>query len=327
MEGRGFEVAPGLHRIEAPLGERYVACYLVVGGDTALLMDTGVTTSPEGSILPYAARIGLDAERIRWAIVSHCDVDHMGGDAALVAALPDVTLVAHAADRPLIEDVDRIIEERYREFAPAHDIDIDRETADWCHEVATAAPVGLAIEGPIPIELGGRRVEVIPTPGHSHGSISVWDETSGAALVSDAVLGDGVHLADGRPAFPPTYRYPTPYRTTIAALEQLDPAWLLTAHEPVMDRDAGRPFLALSRSFADRLEAAAIAELRQADTPRSTSELIDLLAPRMGSWDRSAWSSLAYELVGHLEELAAEGRVEGVPGRPVRWRLGREGGA
>jgi glyoxylase-like metal-dependent hydrolase (beta-lactamase superfamily II) len=327
MDGRGFEVAPGLHRIEAPLGERFVACYLVVGSDSALLMDTGIATSPQGSILPYATSIGLAPERIRWAIVSHCDVDHMGGDAALVAALPDVTLVAHAADRALIEDVERIIEERYREFVPEHGIDIDQATSDWCREVARSAPVGQVIEGPVPIELGGRRVEVIPTPGHSHGSISVWDEATGAALVSDAVLGDSVHLADGRPAFPPTYRYPGPYRGTIAALERLDPTWLLTAHEPVMDRDEGRAFLALSRAFADRLETAAIGELGRAAEPLTTWQLIDALAPRVGPWDRSAWTLLANELVGHLEELADAHRVERSGDRPVRWSLVREGGA
>ena len=107
MEGRGWEVARGIHRIEAPLGDRFVACYLVLGRETALLVDTGVATMPSGSILPYAEAIGLPPERIRWAVVTHADVDHMGGDAALAAAVPGVTLIAHEADRVLIEDVGR----------------------------------------------------------------------------------------------------------------------------------------------------------------------------------------------------------------------------
>ena len=175
-----------------------------------------------------------------------------------VAALPGVTLIAHEADRALIEDVDRIVDERYREFAPAHDIDVDAAMIAWCHEVAVAAPIGLSITGTVGIDLGGRRVEVIPTPGHSPGSISVWDVSTGAAMTSDAVLGSTLHLADGRPAFPPTYRLPGPYRATIAELERRAPTWLLTAHEPVMDAAAARAFLRESREFTDRLEAAVL---------------------------------------------------------------------
>ncbi len=194
----------------------------------------------------------------------------------------------------------------------------------WCHDVAVAAPVGLALTGPAWVDLGGRRVELFPTPGHSPGSLSVWDERTRAALTSDAVLGSTLHLADGRPAFPPTYRHPGPYRSTIGDLERRDPAWLLAAHEPVMDRAAGRAFLAESRGFADRLEAGALEALRERS--RSTRELIEVLAPQVGPWDRSAWVFLANGLVGHLEELAEQGVIDRQPGPPVRWRLVQEGG-
>ncbi len=318
MEGRGWEVARGLHRIEAPLGDRFVACYLVLGRDAALLVDTGVAPTPARSILPYAESIELAPDRIRWAVVTHADVDHMGGDAALAAAVPGVTLIAHEADRGLIEDVGRIVDERYREFAPDHDIDVEPAMIAWCHEIAAAAPIGLSITSTLRIDLGERQVEVFPTPGHSPGSISVWDASTGAAMTSDAVLGSTLHLADGRPAFPPTYRSPGPYRTTIAELERRAPTWLLTAHEPVMDAATAQAFLRESREFTDRLEAAALQELREGG-PLTTRELVERLAPRMGDWAPSAWIYLAYELVGHLEELVSAGVIVVQPDRPIRW--------
>ena len=42
LSAQGRELAPGLHRVEAPLGERFVACYLVVGDDATVLFDTGI---------------------------------------------------------------------------------------------------------------------------------------------------------------------------------------------------------------------------------------------------------------------------------------------
>jgi len=322
MEGSGLEVANGIHRVEAPLGERFVACYLIVGTNATLLFDTGIDATPAASILPYCDAAGIDLASIRYAVSSHCDVDHMGGNAAIKAALPDVSIVAHAADRRLIESVEHIVEERYREFRDGHGIDIDETMIDWCHEVARAAPVDIVIDGRTELELGGRIVTVLPTPGHSEGSISIWDETTRAALTSDAVLGDSLHFSDGRPAFPPTYRNPTPYRATITSLEALQPGLLLTAHEPVMEAQEARAFLALSRSFADDLADAALRELREAGASRTTLELIDRLAPRVGDWERSTWTFLANELVGHLEDMQADGLVVAVSGPPIRWSAG-----
>jgi glyoxylase-like metal-dependent hydrolase (beta-lactamase superfamily II) len=323
MEGEGLEIAPGLHRIEAPLGERFVACYLVIGSRSALLFDTGVDLTPAGSLAPYCERIGLPLERIRWIVVSHCDVDHMGGDAAALRLFPQAALVAHAADRALIEDVGRIVEERYREFAGPHGIDIAPETIAWCHDVARAAPLDLVIEGPVTIDLGDRPVTILPTPGHSPGSISIHDPGSDALMTSDAVLGLSLHLRDGQPAFPPTYRLPGPYRATIDALTALRPRSLLTAHEPVMEGDAALAFLDASREFTDALDEVMLAELDGSDRPLSLKELIERIAPRVGPWDPSAWDLLAHPLLGHLEEATADGRLRvAVPGPPMRWAPG-----
>jgi glyoxylase-like metal-dependent hydrolase (beta-lactamase superfamily II) len=320
MEGTGREITPGLHRIEAPMGERFVACYVIVGDDAAVLFDTGVATTPEESILPYCASAGIDLERIRWAVVSHCDVDHMGGDAAVKGSLPSAALLAHASDARLIEDVEAIIEERYREFRDDHGIDIDSGMIDWCRANAVAAPVDIRIEAATWLDLGGRRVQVLPTPGHSAGSVSIWDPTARAVLSSDAVLGESLHFADGRPAFPPTYRNPTPYLVTIAAIEALRPDWLLTAHEPVMRGAESAAFLARSRDFATTLSASALQELADAGEGLTTLALIERLAPQLGSWDPAVWMFLANELVGHLEELSSTGAVEARHGPPTTWR-------
>ena len=41
-----MEVAPRIHRIEAPLGDRFVCMYLFVGVESALLLDTGLDGMP-----------------------------------------------------------------------------------------------------------------------------------------------------------------------------------------------------------------------------------------------------------------------------------------
>jgi glyoxylase-like metal-dependent hydrolase (beta-lactamase superfamily II) len=327
MEGHGFEVAPGIHRIEAPLGDRYVACYLVVDED-ALLVDTGLDATPRESILPYCGSIGLAAERVRWVVATHADVDHMGGNATARELFPAATLVAHELDTGLIEDVERIVSERYSEFAAEHGIDVDDGFKAWCRETARATPIDLRVTGGEAIRLGaGRLVRLLATPGHSPGSLSVWDAATQALIVGDAVLGASIRTAAGDDAFPPTYRTPDAYRATIDAVGRLRPELLLTSHYAVMRGPEVGDFLDESRAFADRLEREALAELGDRPDGGTTLELVARLAPRVGTWPEPAWVFLANELVGHLEDLEVAGRVRRIhaeDGR-ARWMLQEAG--
>ena len=46
------EVAPGIHRIESDIGQRFVAQYLLVGEERTVLVDTGLATTPDDALLP-----------------------------------------------------------------------------------------------------------------------------------------------------------------------------------------------------------------------------------------------------------------------------------
>lgn len=128
-------------------------------------------------------------------------------------------------------------------------------------------------------------------------------------------------------AFPPTYRNPAPYLESITAIEALEPEWLLAAHEPPMRAAEAQAFLARSRSFARTLERLALEELESSESGLSTNELIEILAPQVGSWDAGVWMFLANELVGHLEELAAAGVIRERTGPPTTWHADGEDGA
>jgi glyoxylase-like metal-dependent hydrolase (beta-lactamase superfamily II) len=322
MDGRGFEVAPGIHRIEATVGERVVACHLVVGDDDVLLVDTGIDGTPASTIAPYLATLGMAPERIGWVVLTHGDVEHIGGAASLRERSPAARFVAHAEDVELVEDVDRIIAERYSELAEDHGIDADPARAAWCREAGRPVPVDLIVDGGEILRLGADRfVELVHTPGHSWGSLSIWVPWARAAIVGDAVLGAGFPDVEGRPLVPPGYRHVTPYLATIADLESLRPELLLTGHVPVLRHGEVAAFLMLSRTFTQAVEAAVIARLRAATRPLTTRALVERVAPELGSWPAGEWSHLAGGIVGHLEELAEAGRVRGTRrrDRTVAW--------
>ena len=244
-----MEIRPGLHRIPAPLGERFVALYLLVGPDGALLVDTGIRESITETLLPYLDQHGIERTTVRWALNTHCDFDHTGGNGALKAAIPGVELLVHELDRELTEDVQRLIDVRYGEFREADGFDDPPETTAYLRSVSDLVPVDRVVHGGEELDLGNRRIRILHVPGHSPGHLAVHDPRNRAVLIGDATLGATVPTADGRPAFPPTYRDVDPYLDSIELFRSLEPELLLTAHYPVYEGAAVAKFLEESEAY------------------------------------------------------------------------------
>ena len=242
------EVVPGVHRLVAPLGDRYVCLFMVVGSASAVVIDTGVADTPAAALAPALAALDVDVSHI---VVTHADVDHSGGLAAARSLAPQALAVCHPLDRPLVDSVDRLIDDRYRELRHAHEIDPGPEFCDWVRANDDGGAVADVIVPPAHIDLGDRRLAVLHTPGHTQGHLTVVDELTGTAIVADAVMAGAVPDAAGKPAFAPTYRYPADYRESCAILRRLDPERLLCSHYAVVEgRAAAAAFIDESESFA-----------------------------------------------------------------------------
>jgi glyoxylase-like metal-dependent hydrolase (beta-lactamase superfamily II) len=266
-----MEVAPGITRIEGDLGERYVCQYLIAG-DHAVLVDTGLRDMPRTVIAPAVERVDL-------VLVSHADVDHCGGNRLARELWPHAPLACGEADRLWIESNDAMLAGNYLwysayGFGPSGD-----DVAFLRRELGGDAPVGFGLRGGETIRLGpGRRLEVLHLPGHTPGHLGLWDATTGAAIVIDAVLGDGIYDRAGRRLIPPRYYDAAAYEATIRRLRALDPELLLTAHFGVMERPAAREFLDRSLDFV-RAVRAAVRASRTRDLPELTREVDAAVGP------------------------------------------------
>ena len=135
------------------------------------------------------------------------------------------------------------------------------------HELGGDAPVDMGLQGGETLRLGPSwRVEVLALPGHTPGHLGLWDPRSGAAIIIDAALSDGVYDRAGNRLIPPRYYTAAGYEATIRRLRALDPALLLTAHYPVMERDAARAFLDRSLAFVQAVRDAVRAGVRAGTT-------------------------------------------------------------
>jgi glyoxylase-like metal-dependent hydrolase (beta-lactamase superfamily II) len=269
-----MEVARGIHRVEGDLGERYVCQYLVVGEDRTLLVDTGLREMPRTVIAPY-----LDGRRVDDVLISHADVDHCGGNVAMRELAPGARFLCGEPDRAWIESNAAMLAGNYRWYEEYGFGPSAEDVAFLEHELGGDAPIDAGLRGGETLRVGpGRELEVLELPGHTLGHLGLWDAETGAAIVIDAVLADGVYDRAGNRLIPPRYYDATAYETTIRRLRELDPELLLTAHYEVMERAAAREFLDRSLDFVRAVRSAVHAS-RTTDLRMLTEEVDAAVGP------------------------------------------------
>ena len=142
--------------------------YLLCGNDAALLLDTGATAEPDLFPLRQTVDSILDSwlaanPRPRYRLVvahSHGHGDHVAADGQMQGR-PDTTLVA--------PDVD---------------------------EMASAFAMGSWPEGTGRIDLGGRVLDVLATPGHHSTAVTLYDPWTGWLLTGDTVYPGRLFVSD-----------------------------------------------------------------------------------------------------------------------------------
>jgi glyoxylase-like metal-dependent hydrolase (beta-lactamase superfamily II) len=305
------EVLPGIHRVEGTFGGRYLFQHVLVGEEHVLLIDTGIDSTPDELIFPYLELIGRAPSDVSYVLCTHPDTDHFGGNAAVRRAAAACRILAHELDVHWLEDPDAMVAERYDGFRADHGVHDSEETLGELRALCgEPTPVDIALRHGEWIRLGGDwRVQILHTPGHSEGHLSVWDPRSRALIVADAAMGRALPFVDGSPALAATYTHPGPYARTAARLEQLGAQHLLTAHFPAMAGEEIHKFLDASRDHVEATERILLAAIRAADEPPTLRDLIAEVDQELGPLTEATRETWASPIVGHLQELEAAGRI------------------
>jgi glyoxylase-like metal-dependent hydrolase (beta-lactamase superfamily II) len=178
-------VGNGVTHIDEPHIKPFFRCNIwhVRGRDRDLLIDSGL------GVVSLRRQVAVLAERPQLAVASHAHFDHIGNhheftERAIHAE--EALLLAHPGRSETLATL-YATDDMFTSLppggfdAPAYDV--------------TPAPATRILHDGDVVDLGDRHFEIFHLPGHSPGSIGLWEEASGVFFAGDTVY-DGPLIDD-----------------------------------------------------------------------------------------------------------------------------------
>lgn len=216
---------------------RFGACYVIESNGAAAVFDAGTNFSMP-RILAALAERGLARENVRYVIASHVHLDHAGGVGALLRELPRALVLAHP--RGIRHLIDPLALQ-----ASAEQV-YGAEVVARTYGELVPVPAGRirALGDGEDVDLAGRTLHFIDSPGHARHHVALYDAASASWFTGDC-FGISYRDFDGGseplifPTTSPVQFEPEAMKATIARmLERRPRAMLLTHYSRIGDVEA-----------------------------------------------------------------------------------------
>ncbi|MFF3503383.1 MBL fold metallo-hydrolase [Streptomyces sp. NPDC003247] len=243
-----------VHPLFSPWGRFGLYSFLIDAPELAVV-DTGVTGSP-AAMAEQLAGLGRRVEDVRWILLTHGHIDHVGGAHALWELTGRrAQVVIHEADAPMLRSRRAHVEE----YLAGRGRYLNDPGGEAAVTAATEAVISgemeptMLLRGGETLSLGGGvTVSVHSVPGHTPGSVAYVVDGQNDVFVGDAVQIHGA--ANGFPG----YTDPAAYRTSIEYLrDRVRPNRLFLGH-PYRLRDQESPGVELDGEQAASMLAASL---------------------------------------------------------------------
>jgi glyoxylase-like metal-dependent hydrolase (beta-lactamase superfamily II) len=169
----------GIHAIDTGMVRPFFdASHLVVENERAAFVDVGTAYSVP-RLLAALEELGLSRDDVDYVIVTHVHLDHAGGAGQMMRELPRARLVVHPRGARHMIDPSKL-------WAGATAV-YGEETMRRDYGVLLPVDAERVVEAPegFRLELAGRPLLFLDTPGHARHHFCVWDEASRSMFTGD----------------------------------------------------------------------------------------------------------------------------------------------
>ncbi len=154
------------------------ASHLIVEGSQAALVDVGTSHSVV-RILKVLQDKGIARQDVRYVMVTHVHLDHAGGAGALLQHLPEAQLVVHPRGAPHMIDPARLIAGATAVYGE------ERFNRLYGEIVPVAGERVIEAADQSAVDLNGRSLLLLDTPGHARHHYCIWDAASRGIFSGD----------------------------------------------------------------------------------------------------------------------------------------------
>lgn len=217
-----------IHPLASPWGRFHLYSFFIDAPEPAIV-DTGIASSPRDGMAPALEALGRRIQDVRWILLTHGHVDHVGGAHALWEMTGRrAEIVISEADAPMLRSRRAHVEE-YTAGRGRYLADPDGEeriAATGRAAISGELEPTLLVTGGETISLGGDvTVSVHAIPGHTPGSVAYVVDGQDDVFVGDAVQVHGA--ANNFPSFVD----PAAYRASLQHLrDEVRPRHLYLGH-------------------------------------------------------------------------------------------------
>jgi len=169
----------GIHVIDTGFHRpMFDACYLVVEYGRAAFVDTGPDESVP-RLLAALAAAGLTVDAVDYVIATHVHLDHAGGVGKLMTHLPNARLVVHPLGARHLIDPQRLLDGARAVYGE------EEMARSYGGVIGVPAERVMRTSDNMTLELAGRTLQFLDTPGHARHHHCIWDERSRAFFTGD----------------------------------------------------------------------------------------------------------------------------------------------
>jgi glyoxylase-like metal-dependent hydrolase (beta-lactamase superfamily II) len=164
--------------VDADITPRFTACYLRVAGDECAFVEAH-TAHALPKLLAALEAAGKRPEDVRWIVVTHAHLDHAAGAAALLAACPRATLLAHPRTARHLVDPEKLVQGAVVVYGRERFAELYGDVRPIPAERVRSLEDGEAFE------LGGATLRVWNTYGHAFHHFIVDDPATESVYTGD----------------------------------------------------------------------------------------------------------------------------------------------